>query len=139
MPSIYKDFCCCKSLTDIVIPESVIEIEEEAFTICEKLKSITIPDSVVLIDQAAFYMDYDLEEVIITKNSQLETIGLHAFFECTSLSSFYVPVKVKALNNLATECSTYYNGESNTTGRGAFYRCTSLKSVIFNMILKSSL
>ncbi len=128
-------FSYCPELEKVTLFEGLKTILWDGFSHCPKLKSITIPDSVVLIDQAAFYMDYELEEVIITKNSQLETIGLHAFYACTSLGTFYVPVKVKTLNNLATECSTYYTGEANVSGRGAFYECTSLKSVQFENTL----
>jgi uncharacterized repeat protein (TIGR02543 family) len=128
-------FSYCPELEKVTLFEGLKTILWDGFSHCPKLKSITIPDSVVLIDQAAFYMDYELEEVIITKNSQLETIGLHAFYACTSLGTFYVPVKVKALNNIATEVTTYYNGESNVTRYGAFYGCTSLQSIQFENTL----
>ena len=39
-------FFCCRSLTHIVIPDSVTSIGDYAFSGCRSLKSIVIPDSV---------------------------------------------------------------------------------------------
>lgn len=45
----------CSSLTSINIPDSVTNIECDAFDFCSSLKSITIPDSVTNIGKNAFY------------------------------------------------------------------------------------
>ena len=39
-------FYCCRNLTDIIIPDSVVNLENYAFSGCEGLRKIIIPDSV---------------------------------------------------------------------------------------------
>lgn len=52
----------------VVIPESVTEIEYEAFRECEKLKSVVIPESVETIGSSAFQYCKGLESVTIGNN-----------------------------------------------------------------------
>ncbi|MBQ8316234.1 MAG: leucine-rich repeat domain-containing protein, partial [Lachnospiraceae bacterium] len=47
----------CVSLTEIIIPNGVTEIEGTAFTVCDNLKKVTIPSSVTNIDYYAFDRD----------------------------------------------------------------------------------
>ena len=128
-------FAYCEQLERVTMYEGVTKILWSAFCGCYNLKSIKIPDSVVLIDQTAFLQCSDLEEVVLSKDSQLQTIGLQAFLKCSSLKSFYVPKKVLSLNNMASDCSIRLNGEYSSLGYGAFYECTSLKSIIFENTL----
>ena len=44
----------CKSLTNIIIPNSVTTIGRGAFGTCNSLTSITIPNSVTTIEAGAF-------------------------------------------------------------------------------------
>ena len=44
----------CRSLTSVVIPDSVTSIGVEAFYYCSGLTSVTIPDSVISIGYSAF-------------------------------------------------------------------------------------
>ena len=57
--------CNCKSLKSIILPDSVVSIEDYAFENCSSLTSITIPSSV-------------------------ESIGYNAFYGCTSLQDVYI-------------------------------------------------
>lgn len=47
-------FCNCSNLTRITIPDSVTSIGSGAFRSCQNLTSITIPDSVADIGEGAF-------------------------------------------------------------------------------------
>ncbi len=47
-------FSSCDSITNIIIPDSVITITDEAFRNCDSLISITIPDSVTSISPFTF-------------------------------------------------------------------------------------
>ena len=60
-------------MTDIVIPDSVTSIGDNAFAYCESLTDIVIPDSVT-------------------------SIGDNAFRHCSSLSSVVIPESVVNLN-----------------------------------------
>ncbi len=55
-----------ETLTSIVIPEGVTEIQKYTFSGCDSLTSVTIPDSVTSIGEDAFYSCDSLTAVYIT-------------------------------------------------------------------------
>ncbi len=88
-----------KTLTDIDIPEGVVEIADEAFAFDqdETLKSVTIPSSVRIIGEQAFSDCEGLKSVTFAKNSQCTIIGGGAFYCCHDLTSFTIPESVTSI------------------------------------------
>lgn len=73
-------FFCCRSLTDIVIPDSVTSIGDGAFEGCRSLTEVVIPDRVTNIGKGAFANCCSLAEVVIPNS--VTTIGGFAFMKC---------------------------------------------------------
>ena len=119
IPGFYEDlpitsigdsaFYNCKSLTSVVIGDSVTSIGEGAFEYCYRLTSIVIPDSVTSIGDYAFYECSSLTSVVI--GDSVKDIGYHVFGYCESLTSIVLPDSVKSI------------------GSGALYECSSLTSI----------
>ncbi|MDO4544020.1 MAG: leucine-rich repeat protein [Clostridia bacterium] len=80
-------FSECTSLTEIVIPDSVVAIGERAFTRCSSLRSVEISDSVVTIGRGTFSYCSSLSSIAIPNG--VEAIKEYAFSWCTSLTSVY--------------------------------------------------
>ena len=97
-------------ITDLVIPESVTNIGDFAFTGCSGLTSVTIPNSVTSIGEEAFSDCSGLTS--LTLPSSVATIGKGAFRECNGLTSVTIPNSVTSI------------------GSSAFSYCTSLTDVI---------
>ena len=65
-----RAFSCCRSLPNIVIPNSVTKIGDYAFSDCSSLSKIVIPNSVTDIGDSAFFgcsLSYDFEQELISR------------------------------------------------------------------------
>ena len=84
---IYTDaFRNDRSLTSVVIPNSVTIIWDSAFSSCTKLKSVEIPDSVTRISGYVFDNCISLTSIVIPDS--VTTIGHMTFERCTSLTIY---------------------------------------------------
>ena len=78
-------FSFCRSLTNIVIPNSVVSIGDGAFSNCSSLSNIVIPDSVTAIGDYAFYY-CSLSNIVIPDS--VTAIGICAFpYFCDTILS----------------------------------------------------
>ena len=122
----------CTSLTSVTIGNSVTSIGICAFLGCTSLTSVTIPDSVTLIGGAAFKRCFSLTSVTI--GNSVTSIREGAFRECTSLTSVTIGDSVTLIGNSAfSDCTsltsvTIGNSVTNILEQ-AFQGCTSLTSV----------
>ena len=103
---------------ELVIPDSVTKIDNQAFLDCGKLTSVVIPDSVKEIDNYAFESCKGLVEVTIGKS--VTTIGTGAFYQCSSL---------KTVNYNATDCMSIGFDDEEGCNYSVFDGCTSLTTI----------
>ena len=127
-------FFKCSSLTEITIPEGVTKIGTNAFYGCSQLTSITIPSTIKNMD-AAFPSNPKLSQVTLTNG--IYRISSSAFKDCTGLTEIKVPTSVYEI------CSDAFNGCTGLTSvtlekginiinRNAFKDCTELNDVKYN-------
>ena len=107
----------CSSVTNVVIPNGVTNIDGGAFYGCRGLTSIEIPDSVTSIGNSAFYGCTGLTSIEIPDS--VTDIGSYAFGSCTGLTSIEIP------------------GSVETIRESAFSGCKNLSNVKLNRGLKS--
>jgi hypothetical protein len=112
-------FSRCTSLasTSITIPNSVIRIEDKAFSGCTSLVSVNIPNSVTNIGNKAFSGCYRLTSITIPNS--VTRIGDNSFQNCTTLASITIPDSITTIETMA------------------FYGCKSLTSVTFQGTIPS--
>lgn len=101
---------------EVVIPEGVEKVEEQAFANNEKVKRIIMPDSVVEIGGQAFLGCTNLQEIKCSCN--LKRIPNSAFKNCSSLSKIDFPENLEEI------------------GIGTFRNCVQLKTASLGSKLK---
>ena len=88
-----------KKVTNLIIPDSVTQINSETFKNCFTIKTVTIGDSVTTIGDSAFSSCESLTSVTI--GDSVTTIGNRAFFNCYSLPSVTIPDSVTSIGDYA--------------------------------------
>lgn len=101
-------FWGCSALSSIALPDSVTEIERNAF-FETGLRNIQLPEKLTLIGGGAFCNCKNLKQVQLPP--QLKELGEGAFFNCENLAQIQLPAQ---LNKLGTD---------------AFRNCTSLDKI----------
>ncbi len=92
-------FSFCEGITGINIPESVAHIGDSAFTFCKGLTSITIPNTVTHIKDGTFSFCGGLTSISIPNS--VVYIGKSAFMGCDHLPSVNLPNSVKYIGEFA--------------------------------------
>ena len=105
-----KSFLSCKSLTSVVIPNSVTSIGKYAFWNCDALTSAFIPNSVTIIESNAFYYCSGLKSITIPNS--VTAIKSQAFYGCYGLKSLTIPMSVNSISS------------------DSFSRCSNLESIV---------
>ena len=129
-------FAKCSALTEVIIPETVSIIGENAFAETGIIK-ITIHENITEIGAAAFYKCQNLSEVEYKpeKIDVVGTVNFPPFHRCPLLSEVQIGQNVKKIPDyLFNYCSGIKRVEipSSVTeiGSYAFHDCTSLEQII---------
>ncbi len=134
-----------RSLTSVIIPNSVTSIRELAFSHCERLTSIIIPDSVTFIGSKAFSQCGSLTSIEVSTNNEyyksidgnLYTKGGKSLMQYAigkTDTSFTIPDSVTSIWSSAFEnCSSLMSitipNSVVSIENYAFSGCTSLTSI----------
>ena len=78
-----------RDVTKVVIPDTVIEIGDEAFNLCRTLNSLVIPNTVTAIGNSAFEGCSALKTINIP--GSITSMGDCVFDDCTSLKCINIP------------------------------------------------
>ena len=116
---------------NLVIPNSVTTIEEEAFYSCPDLNgSLTLPNSLKMIGNRAFWYCYSLKGDLIIPNS-VTTIGDEAFYLCSRFTgNLTLPNSVTTIGKFAFDSCSGFTGNLiipnpvTTIGKYAFRNCS---------------
>ena len=120
-------------IKEIILPEGLKKIGDEAFSWDDGLLRISIPDSVETIGAKAFYQCTNLTQ--ITLPSHLKTINTLAFGNCYKLTSIVVPEGAIGIQDEAFfSCSqlkyVYLPSTLQFIGEGVFHSCIALENVV---------
>ena len=89
------------TLKEIVLPDTIIKLEERAFRDCINLKTINIPTSVSIIGHYCFYGCVCLEEITLPEN--VLTINKYTFAKCSSMKKITLLSNINSIKENAFE------------------------------------
>ncbi len=143
-------FYGCSSLTDILIPASVVTIESEAFYGCRALSSITVPNTVMNMGAGVFSGCTGLQTLSIpfTGDGAGDSTRLGHIFSTRTTNNSAVPSSLKEViltGNRPVSSRAFLDmesleriemaGEISAIEQEAFSSCTSLKEIVFSKTL----
>ena len=104
-------FCSTTALKNLTLVEGITNIPYQCFY-GTGLESIVLPDSVIKIDNRGFSQSSSLTTFTISENSRLQTMG--SCLNATKITSLYLPKGVKITDSPFSGCNyleTIYNLE----------------------------
>ncbi len=113
----HQAFYNCYGLLVVMLPYSIMQIGSYAFAGCRVLTKIEIPNSVVSIGDGAFEFCTRFKSVVVPES--VKSIGAKAFSRCSHLSNIVIQNGVESI------------------GTAAFYGCESLECVTIPQSVKS--
>ena len=135
----------CSGLTSVTIPDSVTSIGNFAFYLCSSLTSIevVVGNSEYTSQDGVLFNKNKTTLIVYPGGKQsghysipgsVISIGIYAFWDCSSLTSVTIPDSVTSIGDSAFEgCSGLTSvtipDSVTSIGRYAFYNCSSLTSV----------
>ena len=105
----YKD-----NVKEVVIPSSILRIDDYSFQQFKNLTSIVIPNSVASIGYSCFECCSNLTSIEIPNS--VTSLGNYCFYECSSLTSIEIPNSVTSI------------------GDGCFSTCSKLTSILIGAL-----
>lgn len=125
-------FRSAQKLSDASIPQSVKYIGFECYRDCHALTSITVPDSVKYMGDGCFYICSSAETLRI--GSGVQSIPVRGFGYCTSLTEVTFDcspseIMASAFYNCPSLKSVSIPDSVRTIGPEAFWNCTSLTNL----------
>ena len=120
------------NLANIVFPESLRTIGEEAFRNCTSLGQLSLPSRLSVIKDGAFSGCANLGNFLLPE--RLESIERYAFYDCDTLTAIEIPSSVsmigeRALSNCDSLVNITLQEGLKTIGYSAFRDCRSLQAM----------
>ena len=130
----YKAFHHSYYIDTVILPNTIIEIKQEAFCACSNLASVAIPNSVTTLGWCSFASCNNLSDLTIGES--VTTIGQQAFESDTSLVSVIIPNSVVSIGSAAfSQCynlrTIQFGTSVSSIGYATFTYCPKLDTLIF--------
>ena len=92
---------CHENVSCIAVPEGVVSIGSHAFENCNSIEDIILPESIIRIEDNAFW-SCTAKCINIPKNTRY--IGKQAFLSCVNIVSVNIPAGIEAIEESTFSC-----------------------------------
>lgn len=132
----YGAFAGYDALTEVIIPEGILNIRQAAFSGCDNLSTVILPESLGVIDDSAFSGCENL--VDINFPNSINHIGAYAFYGCEKLKNVEFPEGLKYIEEEAfTGCDSLERVTLPKSVKTGFYPFGLKPNIIFNVYANS--
>ena len=80
----------------VILPDSIEEIGEDAFSRCLNIRSIRLPSSIAILRDNVFFSCVNLNSVVLP--DKLNTIGKFTFCACEALQEIHLPSSLQNIH-----------------------------------------
>ena len=120
------------SVSNVILPKSIVTIKGSAFSGCQNLKRMIIPNGVTTIGDYAFSDCKGLSSIFLPNS--LTSIGSYTFRYCSGLTTLTIPNSVSNVGELTfSDCTALkkvvLSHNLTSLGRAIFWKCESLNEV----------
>lgn len=127
-------------LGSIVLPASILQIKDGAFSGCAKLSNVVLNENLTSISWGAFSGCIGLKQIVLPPT--VNSLGTNTFNGCTNLETVYLPDGLKTIPNHAfSGCQNLYTisipSSLESIETEAFSDCKKLTSFDFPSSLKA--
>lgn len=117
---------------NVVLPNTITCIGQDAFSFCNEIVSVTIPSSVTCIEQLSFWTCKNLTSVTFSPN--INSIGLGAFSSCRNLKEVVLPNGMRSIEpSVFKDCKSLVSvtlpNSIIAIAEEAFSKCSSLTNI----------
>lgn len=131
----------CSSIKSVVLSDYMDSISKEMLKGCISLEEVVIGRVISEIPEEMFAGFTNLKRVVLP-DLNLKTIGIRAFYGCSSLEEINIPdsvtmIKSECFKGCTSLKSIKFPSELYSIGSEAFENCTSLEKVVINDKLTS--
>ena len=88
-------------VTDVVLPEGLLAIDDDAFTACNNLTTVTLPASLLRVGGGAWAHCAALASVNVAEGAKLRVVGDRAFIDCAALTEVNFGAAIESLGVLS--------------------------------------
>lgn len=134
---IYTGACMRTAVEEVVLPDGLLHIGQDAFRECPSLRRARLPQSVGYIDACAFASCAALGEVTLPCGAL--TVGEGAFMGCSALEEITLPcaaVEDYAFSDCTSLRAVQLGEGSRLCGEYIFSDCTALRTLTLPQALK---
>lgn len=120
-------------VTNVIIPNSITSLGEDAFDNCTNLVSVTLGTNIAYLPSDTFNNCGNLAGVLVPEG--ITSIGYEAFYRCTSLAGVAFPNSLASIGaDSFANCSSLTNviipANVASVAAGAFNNCTNLQAIM---------
>lgn len=128
----FSTFNSCTNLSDVFLPDSIVELGSQAFDGCSNLKNISLSDNLQKIGYAGFRNCIYLEDISLP--NKMATLDERVFEGCIRLANIILPNNITSIGKYAFKgCNSFTNIEFPTgitsISEGVCYGCRRLSAV----------